>query len=311
MGQDRWDGETADDDLAAFEAQFDRQEIREFRTDNALPPTVPEVRSRRHVDLGVGGSLLEEADRIDAARTRPDLLRDPVLYACSLVALTTAVAITLVLVQPWHLVLRLVVALIVAVVGALAFLMILGRRGPRPEAEVLRKEARLEQRTADQLTMPPRWRLLHDRVLPGTEHRVPFVLVGPAGVLIATIMPAGPYGLIDGGGVTAGDGDLNVWVTTRRWEVTTLADHLVNHRDGAWQFGGPVYSLVLQARPPAAAADGLMSEPPRLIEGLSAIRKPTACRDFLGSLPAVLPQHVVDDLEQQVDRLCPLAPSGT
>lgn len=311
MGQERWEGDTADDDLAALEAQFGRQEILEFQTDSALPPVVPEIRARAHIDRGIGGSLLEEADRIDAARHRPPLLRDPVLYACSFVGLATGVAVVVVIIQPWHLVLRLVVAIAVAVVGALVFLMILGRRGPRPEAELLRSEARLEQRAASQLTMPPRWRLVYDRVLPGTEHRVPFLLVGPAGVLVVAILPAGPYGLIEGGGVTAGDGDLNIWVTTRRWEVRMLADHLANHRDGHWQFAGPVYSLALHAHPPRSSPAGLMIEPPRIIEGLSAIRKPTACRDFLASLPSVLPAHVVDDLEAQVDRLCLPAPSGT
>lgn len=310
MGHERSDGETADDDLSAFEAQFQRQEILEFRTDRAIPPTVPEIPVRQHTDLGVGGSLLEAADRIDATRTRPRLWRDPVFYACTLIGLATVADVTLVFFQSWLLPIKLFVALLLAIVGVLVFLMILGRRGPLPAAEVLRREARLEQRAASQLTMPPRWRLLHDRVLPGTEHRVPFVLVGPAGVLIATLLPAGPYGLIEGGGVTAGDGDLNHWVTTRRWEVTTLADHLTNNREGSWQFVGPVYSLALQARPSAPAPAGLTVEPPRLIEGLSAIRKHGACQDFLGSLPAVLPPHVVDDLEQQVNRLCPLAPSG-
>ncbi|MCA0252615.1 MAG: hypothetical protein LCH76_10075 [Actinobacteria bacterium] len=310
MGQQRWEGGTPDDDLAAFEAQFGREEILELSTDRAITPVVPEVPPRPHVDLGIGGSLIEEAARIDASRSRPALLRDPILYLCSLIAVTTGAGIVVSISQPWHFLPTLVVAVVLVVVGGLGFLLALGRRGPLPQAELLRHEALFEQRAASQVVMPPRWRMLYDRVLPGTEHRVPFILVGPAGVVVLSILPSGPYGLIEGGGVTAGDGDLNAWVATRRWEVTQLADHLANHTEGRWRFSGPVYSLALQVRP-SRPQPGLMADPPRAIDGLSAVRRPPACYDFLASLPAVLPVHVVDDVEDQVHSLCPLAPTGT
>lgn len=304
------EGPDPTDGLTDFEAQFSGPRVEAVDWAEAAVPIVPEVPDRPHVDRGVGGSLYEAADRIDAERTLPPARRDPLSLVAGLLGAVVVALVVWIVLRPWSVAITAVAIAAAILVGGLVILAVLGIRGPLPPAERLREEARLEERVARQLALPPQWRLLSDRVLPGTEHRVPFLLVGPAGVLVASLLPRGPYGEVDGGGLVAGEDELSPWIATRRWEASHLCERLMNSTEGRFTFSGPVYILALAVHPPALADPPLQPEPPRIIEGLTAVRTPAACRGLLASLPAVLPAQIVDDLEAQVNRLCPPAPSG-
>lgn len=67
----------------------------------------------------------------------------------------------------------------------------------RADAE-LRTQIRRERMLARELEglTALGWRVLHDRFLPGGHHRVPHLVVGPAGVFVVTPLPAGPLQLV-------------------------------------------------------------------------------------------------------------------
>lgn len=153
------------------------------------------------------------------------------------------------------------------------------------------------------------WVLLHDRLLPHTGHRVPFLAVGPSGVAVVAVLPAGPYLILDPYGLRAGDDELVAgWLPTRMWEGQYLLQHLMATPTRDLHFTGPVLGLAAIGRDPATKVpDGWSIEPPHRIDGYP-IRTPAALGQYLRYLPITLGPGHVDQLVWLVDRHCPPAP---
>jgi len=203
-------------------------------------------------------------------------------------------------------------------------------RGSRPRAEVLRSEARVgvelrEQawrerqlaRALDELSAAG-WRVLHDRLLPGGHHRLAHIVVGPAGVFVATPLPAGPVRLVgqppapgvgEARQLYVGSVHLTPWLRTRRWEVEQLEAAIAEAvEDAVWS--GPTGPLAVQVPPRGGgAASGAVPDMPADWDGVT-LRPVSAVAATLRGLPSPLGDGVVEELAATVDRLCPPAGSG-
>lgn len=93
----------------------------------------------------------------------------------------------------------------------------------------LRRQIRSETKAAKVLSqlIGDGWHILPDRLLPDTGHRLPFLLVGPAGVIIVNVIPdSEPLRLDENGNLHAGHHNLGSWVDTRHWEIARTVQGL-------------------------------------------------------------------------------------
>jgi len=193
----------------------------------------------------------------------------------------------------------------------------------RSEARVgveLREQAWRERQLAralDELSAAG-WRVLHDRLLPGGHHRLAHIVVGPAGVFVATPLPAGPVRLVgqppapgvgEARQLYVGSVHLTPWLRTRRWEVEQLEAAIAEAvEDAVWS--GPTGPLAVQVPPRGGgAASGAVPDMPADWDGVT-LRPVSAVAATLRGLPSPLGDGVVEELAATVDRLCPPAGSG-
>jgi len=143
------------------------------------------------------------------------------------------------------------------------------RQGP-VEAE-LSTQIRREQHSARELDLlrPLGWTVLHDRLAPGTEHRLAHVLAGPGGLVVATVLPVAEPLRRYGQQLYTGQVPLQEWFTTRWWEAQTL-QAAVTARLAHWPWQGLAYPLALMpddAVPPAGQVAPGMLRYPRAQDG--------------------------------------------
>jgi len=229
--------------------------------------------------------------------------------------------------------LLLTVALVVLIVGDTWFAVLLvlsalalsaaaaQRAYHRPVTEArLATQARNERRVAvelDGLAMSG-WVLLHDRVLPGGEHRVAHVVVGPPGVFIVAPIPdTGPLRIVgtvdgdhDGRELYAGPLHLGLWLNTRRWELEQLEPAIASGLDDmVWT--GPTAGIAVLT--PAAAPwwqprrkNTDVPDMPYEWNGIE-FRPLSILVATLMGLPSTLDRPAVASLAGVVERLCPPA----
>ncbi len=116
--------------------------------------------------------------------------------------------------------------------------------------------------------------VLHDRLLPGTEHRLAHVLAGPIGVVLVTEIPEprrghGPLRLAPNGVLHSGDVVLADWLDTRWWEADYL-QIILTQELAHWPWNGAVIPVLVAPAPPAA-------------------QPPSPCRRSSRALPSVPP----------------------
>lgn len=312
-------GWTDADDLAAFEdivsSAYEEYEVVFGRAgDPQMVPATPAV-SRPCVDLGVAGSLTQTRRQLTAerrARLGP-VWSDPKTIVPSLLLIAAAgCAVLSVTVKalpgnPW-----LVVPAAAAVIAvSVAWLWV--RRGwSAAERSLFRTEV-AETQAATELGKALKgtsWVVLHDRLLPGTEHRVAFLAVGPAGVAILTLVPRGPY-LVSSDGLRAGEEELTAsWLPTRTWETRSVLEALGRTPTRDLVFRGPVYPVgVVGYLSRKRIPSGWMAVPPLRL-GVLPIRNAPGTGQLLRSLPGPLGPVHVQALVDLVDDLCPPAPTA-
>jgi len=195
---------------------------------SARPPGtacgVPYLTPGARVNLGPSGSLIQARGWLWTARIshRPAAQRDWRLHAAA--ALTAAAVALLALgvgllsaaiatgqLVGWLLGLLMVLGGIVAVVAV----QVRYRQGP--VAAELSTQIRREQHLARELDLlrPLGWTVLHDRLAPGTEHRMAHVLAGPGGLVVATVLPVAEPLRRYGRQLYTGQVPLQQWFTTR------------------------------------------------------------------------------------------------
>lgn len=197
-----------------------------------VAPTPP----RPGVDLGVAGSLSQTRERLRnkrRAQVGPPW-RDRMSVAAATVGLVCGTALEALIggaARPGP----------VTVVAALLFLAGITRSswvlwvrhsptaGERNLSLTIAAERRAGRALAAALTGSP-WVLFHDRRLPHSEHRVPFLAAGPGGIALIAVLPAGPYLILAPTGVRAGEDELTLgWLPARVWESRYLMQQLARH----------------------------------------------------------------------------------
>lgn len=281
-------------------------------------PRVAPGQSPPRRDLGAGGSLLAEARRARSVRltSHHQLTRPRVLFGVAAGAVLLGIVL---------------IASVGGVGGVLAGVLLVlaaaaaataGVRVQLDETtaeERLKDRARTEQRLAVELETltASGWVLLHDRVLPGGDHRVAHLAVGPAGVFVVTPLPRGPLRIVghevdgeDYRELYAGSLHLGSWLRTRRWEVEQLEPAIANAlEDTVWS--GPTVPVVVQV--PATKWWQLRrtfgTEVPEMPYEWSGIemRPISALVEVLRGLPSPLSRTAVASLATIVERLCPPA----
>ena len=202
-------------------------------------PRVPYVSTRDAVDQGPAGSLVQARERASALRSasRPADGRDwrlwvgGVLVMLALLLLASGGVGGLVL---------------GGLAAAVALALLYPRYRPGVFEAGLSRQIGGERRVARELE-PLRglgWTVLHDRVLPDTEHRLAHVLAGPGGVLVVSVLSAaGPLLHRDDALWTGGE-PLTDWFAARWWEVNRLHVALVRALS-RWPWAGPVYPVAV------------------------------------------------------------------
>lgn len=191
-------------------------------------------------------------------------------------------------------------------------------RRPAHEAWLLAR-ARTERRIAAELDglAASGWVLVHDRVLPGGEHRVAHIAVGPAGVFIVTPIPdTGPLRIVgaledglDHRELYAGPLHLGVWLNTRRWELEQLEPAVAaGLQDVVWTGPTAGIAVLVPTLPwwPLRRASTEVPEMPYEWQGIE-FRPLGVLRDTLTGLPSTLDRPAVASLAGVVERLCPPA----
>ena len=184
--------------------------------DDDMTQVVP-TPDRDGVDLGVAGSLRQARTQL-RIKQRADLgppYRDRITVAAAVGLLGCAVTLGLVvggrrLPGPRILTGLLATVLLVGIIASAWALLV--RYGPTAAERNLTTAITAEQRAGRELAAAlagTSWVLYHDRRLPHSEHRVPFIAVGPAGVALIAILPAGPYLILTPAGVKAGEDELS------------------------------------------------------------------------------------------------------
>jgi hypothetical protein len=273
---------------------------------------------REGIDLGVAGSLVQARARL-RVQHRADLgpaYRDKITVAAAVVLLACAVAGGVVigggrLPGPTILTVLLVMVLVVGLGGSAWVLVV--RNGPTPAERNLTTAITAEQRAGRDLVAGlagTAWVLFHDRRLPHSEHRVPFLAVGPAGVALIGVVPAGPYLILTPTGVKAGDDELTSgWLPARLWEARYLMRQLSGIATRDLRFTGPVIPMAVEGHPRAEKIPvGWSAVPPYQIDQYQ-IRRPAVLGQYLTYLPAIFAPHHVTQLARLVDEHCPPAPT--
>lgn len=281
-------------------------------------PRVAPGQSPPRRDLGAGGSLLAEARRARSMRmsSRLWLIRPRVLFGASAGAVLLAVVLLAAVGGPAGVVVGVLLVLAAAAAAAVGVRVWLAETTAETR---LTDGARAEQRLAVELETltASGWVLLHDRVLPGGNHRVAHLAVGPAGVFVVTPLPAGPLSMVghevdgeDYRELYAGSLHLGSWLRTRRWEVEQLEPALANAlEDTVWS--GPTVPVAVQvpaARwwPRRSTSDTAVPEMPYEWSGV-VVRPLSALVETLQGLPSPLSRTAVAALATSVERLCPPA----
>lgn len=166
------------------------------------------------------------------------------------------------------------------------------------------------------------WTVLHDRLVPGTEHRVALVLAGPAGLVAATVLPVAGSVRLRGSALVTGDQPLAEWFATRWWE----AEHInaaLSERLPDWPWNGPIYPVALypddttptsrllrsgrrRTQTTAAAAKTPPLAFPLVHAGI-AIRDTARVRQWATAMPAPLGRLAAARLASELEVACPPA----
>jgi len=284
-------------------------------------PRVPYLTPGARVDLGPAGSLIQARGWLRTARIshRPAAQRDWRLHAAA--ALTAAAVALLALgvgrlsaaVVSGHLVgwlLGLLIVLAGGLGGIAAVVVVQARYRQGPVEAELSTQIRREQHLARELDLlrPLGWTVLHDRLAPGTEHRLAHVLAGPGGLVVATVLPVAEPLRRYGQQLYTGEVPLQEWFTTRWWEAQTL-QAAVTTRLAHWPWQGLAYPIALMpddAVPPAGQVPPGMLRYPRAQDGVR-IRGSGTVRAFVQALPASLGRLAAAELGAAVQAACPPA----
>lgn len=279
--------------------------------DDPVTPVIP-TPPRPGVDRGVAGSLIQARTRL--RQDRRERIGPPWRDAWTMGAVAAIVLCGLGLwglggLPPGP---RLALSLLLGAVAVGGGWVLYVRRGPVVGERPLVRAIAAEQRVSRQLEAAlagTSWVLLHDRLLPHTEHRVPFLAVGPSGVALVAVLPPGPYLILAPYGLRAGEDELvSGWLPTRMWEGRYLLQQLMATPGRDLHFTGPVLALAAIGYDPATKVpDGWSVEPPHRIDNYP-IRTPTALGQYLRYLPITLGSDHTEQLVRLVDQHCPPAP---
>lgn len=279
--------------------------------DDSVP--MPHAEPRPGGDLGFAGSLIQARNQVrrDRYAHLGSPWRDPTTLICAVVIALAVAGFTASVITQDTVVN--VGTLLTALIAGLSVTVLIHRYLPSKGEQHLARQITAEVRAGNFLASAltgTGWVLLHDRRLPHTEHRVPFLAAGPGGLAIISMLPPGPYQVLQPTGVLAGDDELtHGWMLTRLWETRHLVRELAGH--GISQgvgFAGPVLSLAVEGYPRASKVPtGWSAVPPHRIDDYQ-IRTPSGLAHFLCSLPGrFAPPHVAG-LARLVDEQCPPAP---
>lgn len=270
---------------------------------------------RDGTDLGVAGSLDQMRRRLKVERRHelgPPLSdRITVTAVAVLVGCAFGVGVLVTGALPLQVAVPIGALLLAGAAGSGWVLAV--RYGPSTAERALQATISAEQRADHDLVAAlagSPWVLLHDRRLPLSEHRVPFIAVGPAGIAVISILPAGPYLILTPTGVKAGEDELAYgWLPARIWEARYLMRTLSNVGTAGLRFTGPVMPMAMEGYPRAAKMpDGWSDQPPYRIDQFP-IRRPAVLGQYLNYLPQIFAPHHVAQLVQLVDQQCPPAPT--
>lgn len=302
----------------------------------SFAPHVPFLTAGDTTDRGPAGSLVQARARERALRLadRPPAARDWRLWLAAILAVLAVLAVV-------------ALALLSASGPALAharlagpFLLLLAGLAAAGAAAALCARYRVSELEADlsrQIDRERRaarqldtlrglgWTVLHDRLVPGTEHRVAHVLAGPAGLIAATVLPVtGPVRL-RGNALVTGDQPLAEWFATRWWEAERI-NAAMGERLPDWPWNGPIYPVALypdDATAPArllrswrrrtptktAATKATKTSPPAfpLVHAGIAIRETARVRQWATAMPAPLGRLAAARLASELEAACPPA----
>lgn len=285
--------------------------------DDGLTEVAP-TPARSGVDLGFAGSLVQARDRLRAQRSKDlgPFYRDRVTIVAGAALLVCAMGLGVVLAGgrvPGSGVWTVVVGIVAAAGVTATVWFLLVRYGPTEAVRTLSGAITAERRAGRELEAALAGSgsvLLHDRRLPHSEHRVPFVAIGPAGIAVIAIVPAGPYLILTPSGVKAGGDELAYgWLPARVWEARYLMRQLSNVGTAGLRFMGPVMPMAMEGFPRASKIpEGWSAQPPYRID-LFPIRQPAVLGQYLNYLPRIFAPHHVVQLAQLVDQHCPPAPT--
>jgi len=304
--------ESADDDFDALieSAYAEPEVVSGVVGDDHVTPMTPSA-PRAGVDRGVAGSLIQARSKLRRDRRRQ--IGPPWRDLWSIVPVAAIVACVvglrwLITLTSGLLLLFLPLAIVIAVSRWVLYL----RRGPAVGERAISRTVTAEQRVGRQLQAAlagSSWVLFHDRLLPHTEHRVPFLAVGPSGVALVAVLPPGPYLILAPTGVRAGDDELVAgWLPARMWEGRYLLQQLMADPARDLHFTGPVLALAAIGYDRASKIPtGWSVDPPHRIDSY-LIRTPTALGAYLRYLPMTLGPDHVDQLARLIDQRGPPAP---
>ncbi|GAA2036109.1 hypothetical protein GCM10009756_31000 [Pseudokineococcus marinus] len=287
----------------------------------ASVPEVPFLDVRGRVDRGVAGSLIQTRDRELAQRRaeRPAVVRDWRAWAAVVLAVVAVVcgvltARAVLAVDPAALLL--VWPVLLALPAGLWCVAARYDRGDvvRDLSVAIDRERRAA-RALDTLRGHG-WTVMHDRLLVGTEHRVGHVLVGPAGVVIANVLPVEAPLRLEGGVLLTGETPLVDWFSSRWWEANTMNAALMQ-RLSAWPWTGPVYPVAMYPgavtsrwsqvlQPPQTKKTPAAPTHPAVYARMT-VREPERVRAWVTSLPSPLGRLAAAQLAAEVEAACPPA----
>ena len=284
-----------------------------------VAPRAPHLPPRDGVDRGVAGSLVQLRDRERAGRLadRAPAARDWHLYVAA--AMVAATAYVLVAGLRWLGPGGAPFLFLVSVPLLCGAGLVVMKRYEDGDVEkdvegAIRRE-RYAARELEKLRGLG-WAVLHDRLVPGTEHRLAHLLVGPAGVIIASLPPNRDALRLADATLYAGATALDEWCNTRWWEAETLHAALVQGL-ADWPWKGPVFPLVLVDEERLAAPRWMQAMWTRRTEAAApshplaynriAIRDVAQARQWVTALPSPLGPITSAQLAGAIEGMCPPA----